>query len=61
MNTEKRIDALENRRTQLKTSIAAENARLHPDALALMRLKKEKCAVKDQIAALRQQSDAAAA
>jgi hypothetical protein len=61
MILESRIEALEHRRQALKAKIAEEQRRPHPDALALVRLKKEKCAVKDKIAALSRGAETVAA
>lgn len=57
MTFDERIEGLERQRAGLKEKIAAENARPHPDALALMRMKKMKCRLKDEIARLRQDAE----
>jgi len=52
MSLDERIDALRERHHALEAAIEAENTRPHPDELEIVKLKKQKLQIKDEIAVL---------
>lgn len=56
MSLQERIDALRAKHIQLERAIEEENNRPHPDDLEIVRLKKQKLQIKDEIANLGRQN-----
>ncbi len=52
MSLDERIDALKTRHQNLDALIAAESIRPHPDDVEIVKLKKQKLRIKDEIATL---------
>jgi len=52
MSLQERIDALKEKHHALDTELEQENARPHPDDAHVAELKKQKLAIKDEIASL---------
>lgn len=55
MSLQERIDALKAKHQSLERAIEEENSRPHPDDLEIVRLKKQKLQIKDEIAVLSRQ------
>ncbi len=55
MSLQERIDALRAKHIALERAIDEENARPHPDDIEIVRLKKQKLQIKDEIAQLSRQ------
>ena len=55
MSLQDRIESLKSKHHALEVAIEEENARPHPDDLEIAKLKKQKLAIKDEIAALSRQ------
>ena len=52
MSLQERIDALKAKHHALECAIEEENNRPHPDDIEIVRLKKQKLQIKDEIAVL---------
>jgi len=50
MSTDDRVVALKTKHAELDAAIVEENARPHPDDVEIAQLKKQKLAIKDEIA-----------
>jgi hypothetical protein len=55
MSLQERIDALKAKHLSLERAIEEENSRPHPDDMEIVRLKKQKLQIKDEIAVLSRQ------
>jgi hypothetical protein len=55
MSLQERIEALRAKHHALERAIEEENSRPHPDDLEIVRLKKQKLQIKDEIAVLSRQ------
>jgi len=56
MNSQVRIDELRSKHHDLEQALDEESHRTHPDDLQIATLKKQKLAIKDQIAGLEAES-----
>jgi hypothetical protein len=56
MSLQERIEALKAKHHALERAIEEENSRPHPDDLEIVRLKKQKLQIKDEIAVLSRES-----
>jgi hypothetical protein len=56
MSLQDRIDALRSRHQELETTLEGFNGQSHPDDIELHDLKKQKLAIKDEIAQLETQA-----